>query len=98
MRQGGNTTAAQRRKFSQKTITQAEALSPPETAADAVKWASWVTWATACGVLDKGTAREVSYSLRTLLNSLDRAETEEAIAELQAQVRQLQGKPKLGIG
>ena len=91
--QGGKSTATMRRKFNQKTITEEEALSPPLTAADCVAWSSWTAWAVSTGRIDKSTAREISYSLRTLLNALEKAEIEQAIIELKAQVAELKGKP-----
>jgi hypothetical protein len=63
---------------------------PPETAAEAQQWASWLTWATASGKIDPNTSQRVSTSLRVFLTALEKAEMEQEIARLQAQVKELQ--------
>ena len=89
---GGKITAAKMRGRQQRTVHADEALAPPTTAEDAMRWASWATWAAATGTIDKGTAREVCGGIRTFLASLEKAEYESALEDLKSQVRELKGE------
>lgn len=94
---GGRVAAVRTRKRYQRVASASEVPDPPESAADAKAWASWLTFATATGAIDKGTAKELASVLRCFLASLEKAEVEAEIAELRGQIAELRGKPKLKI-
>lgn len=96
--EGGKVAAENSQKNYRRTVSPDDVPGPPETAADAVRWSAWATWAVSTGVIDKGTAREVAYGIRTFVASLEKAKHEEEIAELKRKVRELQGTaPKLEV-
>lgn len=96
--EGGKVAAENSRKNYRRTASPEDVPGPPTTAGEAVRWAAWATWAVSTGIIDKGTAREVSYGVRTFLASLETAEHEEEIQELKQTVRELQGAtPKLEV-
>lgn len=64
----------------------------PETLDDVVRWASWVAWAAASGVIDARTARETSYALQTLRYGLEKRDLGREVAELRRQLKDLQSQ------
>jgi len=72
-----------------RTVQEEEAPGPPETAADATRLASWVSWAVLTGKIDPKTAHTAAYSIRSFLAALDKSETAARITELLAQVKDL---------
>ncbi|MEX2528554.1 MAG: hypothetical protein WEA09_13040 [Gemmatimonadota bacterium] len=87
---GGRNAAEKSRRAHARTVHIADQMAPPTTAAEAMRWASWSTWAVSVGHIDKGTAQQVNSGVRTFLQALDKAEMEAELAELKAKVKELQ--------
>lgn len=64
----------------------------PETAADAARWASWLTRAVSIGTVAPAVAREISGALRIYLAALKDSTTEDDIAELQETFAELRAQ------
>jgi hypothetical protein len=74
-----------------RVVPESEALPPPETMEDALKWASWATWAVTVGKIDARTCHEIGYTLRAFLDGKKRADDwDRRVKELQAKIGELQ--------
>lgn len=62
---------------------------PPETAADARRWAAWTVWATASGLVDSRTAHELGYTIRAYLKAYEKVDMSDELEELKDQVAEL---------
>lgn len=89
---GGRATAAATRRNHTWTVNPDEVMGPPKTAAEAMRWSSWATWAIAVGELDKGTGSVVLRGVSTFLKALEAAEVERKIDLLEATVEKLKKK------
>jgi hypothetical protein len=89
LRQAGGKRGGGRRTLPIRTV-QAEAVpGPPETAEDATRLVSWISWAVLTGKIDAKTAHTAAYAVRSFLAALDKSETTVRITELLAQVKDL---------
>lgn len=61
----------------------------PETLSDIVAWASWCAYATAVGLIDSGTSRQVTAALGELRRAIEKRDLEVEIEQLRIQVKQL---------
>lgn len=62
---------------------------PPDSLEAVCRWASWVAWAAASGVIDARTARETSYALQTLRHGLEKRDLGRELADLKQQLKAL---------
>ena len=77
------------RKSKVRVASQDEVPRPPESLDDIVAWASWCAYATAVGLIDSGTSRQVTQALGELRRAIDKRDLSVEIEELRAQVKQL---------
>ena len=64
----------------------------PESLAEQVQWASWITFAAATGLVDIGTAREVNRGLQTLRVGLEKLDLERRVKELEKKLAAYQAQ------
>lgn len=88
--QGGRTTSGIQQSRWSRTVPPHRAMGKPETVADAVEWAKWLTLAIATGEVDKATGREINASLKTFVSLYEKAELEGRVNELTAKLAALQ--------
>ena len=66
-----------------------DSLPEPRTPDDVLRWSSWLARATATGVVDDRTSREVAGALRLVLKAFDDALLAAKVEELRHQVTRL---------
>ena len=89
IRKQGGKLGGSRRTAVIRTVQDEEAPGPPETAADAARFLSWITHAVVTGVLDARTGKEGAYACRAFLAALEKAEMEGQIRKLQELVKEM---------
>jgi hypothetical protein len=61
----------------------------PRTLDDALRWASWATYAVACGDIDVRRAREVAGLVKEFRSTLERRDMAREVADLRAELERL---------
>lgn len=85
----GGKTSGGHNKAKTRTAHEEDAPAPPETVADAVRWASWATWAVSVGKIDRGTGRDIGYLVRTFLKGLEKTAVADEVEEIRKMLRTL---------
>ena len=77
------------RKSKVRVASPTEVPDPPQSLSDIVAWASWCAYATATGIIDSGTSRQVSQALGELRRAIEKRDLAVEIEQLRDQVKQL---------
>ena len=93
---GRETAAAKRREANVRTVSADEAPPNPETIAECAAYASWALGAVTTGVIDARTAREITGLLGRIQSALKESKTVDEIAELRADMAELQ-RARVGV-